>query len=134
MNEVVKGELALLVLPSKIEERTFGQVLSMATGSIALEIKEPLVDVELFFKAIIGQMVAKKTGLSVEIPEMNREKKGKIAYKLLCSHVRTDGIRLSGNIRREVGNWCASAGISTDEGTELIAEIVKDTFFSKYAD
>jgi hypothetical protein len=129
-----KEAIALLVFPQKLEEMKLGQALKMNVGSVALKIGESHADVQVFINIVIAKMVMKETGLSIKIPEMSHERQGEIAYKLLSSYVCGNGIRLSENIRREVGSWSAGAGMSTDEGMEFLAEIIKDTFFSKSAD
>ena len=63
---------------------------------------------------------------------MNERRKGEIALALLKYRVGREGIRLTPDIKRELGNVAKATGIPQDElkefGRILIEELLEETF------
>lgn len=63
---------------------------------------------------------------------MDYSRKGEIALAYLKCRLREEGVRLSPNLRRQVGNIAKDIGISTEEAMEfiqiIVRELVEETF------
>ncbi len=63
---------------------------------------------------------------------MDETRKGQIALLYLKNKPREDGVRLTPNFRRQVGNTAKAIGISVDEAMEfselLVRELVEEAF------
>jgi len=68
----------------------------------------------------------------MEWKEMDETRKGQIAILYLKNKLREDGVRLTPNFRRQVGNTAKAIGISVDEAMEfselLVRELVEEAF------
>lgn len=66
---------------------------------------------------------------------MTPERQGQIALKFLKKKLRDEGVRLTQNTRREIGNVAGAIGISIEEAMEfaeiLVRELVEETFSTK---
>lgn len=65
---------------------------------------------------------------------MTEERKGQIALLLLKDRLRSEGVRLKPDIKRDVGNTAKRIRISADEAMQfvegLVRELVEETFSS----
>lgn len=103
---------------------------------VSEEIGEPFEDVLNLFRIAIAESFNSVFSLeylgsglaSDAYDRLSHAKKGEISYKLMMLHIKKEGVRISGNFRREIGNRAALAGVSTDEAIEFTQEIIKDTF------
>ncbi len=63
---------------------------------------------------------------------MDEARKGQIALAYLKNKLREEGVRLSPNIRRQIGNTAKAIGITTEEAMEfaegLVRELVEEAF------
>ena len=63
---------------------------------------------------------------------MDANRKGQIALAYLKNKIREEGVRLTPNFRRQVGNTAKAIGISTEEAMEfvegVVRELVEETF------
>ena len=63
---------------------------------------------------------------------MDAIRQGEIALLYLKNKIRNDGVRLSPNIMREIGNTAKAIGISLKEATEfseiIVRELVEEIF------
>ena len=63
---------------------------------------------------------------------MKEQRRGEIAVMCVRQKFMENGIRLSSNFRREVGNAAKQIGISTEEAMEFVEgfvrELIKETF------
>ncbi len=63
---------------------------------------------------------------------MKEKRKGEIALSLLKYQISREGVRLTPDIRRELGNIAKATGIPQDElrefGKILIEELLEETF------
>ena len=63
---------------------------------------------------------------------MDAIRKGQIALLVLKQKLREDGVRLTPNMRRQIGNTAKNIGISVEEATEfaegMIRELVEEAF------
>ena len=63
---------------------------------------------------------------------MTEERKGEIAFALLKYRMRREGIRLTPEINRELGNMAKETGIPPEElkefGRILFGELLEETF------
>lgn len=63
---------------------------------------------------------------------MDDVRKGQIALLYLKNKLREDGVRLTPNVRRQIGNTAKAVGISIEEATEfaeiMVRELVEETF------
>ena len=63
---------------------------------------------------------------------MDDIRKGQIALAYLKNKLREEGVRLTPNFRRQVGNTAKAIGISTEEAMEftesIIRELVEEAF------
>ena len=57
---------------------------------------------------------------------MTEERKGQIALLVLKKQLREEGIRLKGDIRRQIGDNAKKIGISTDEAMEFSESLVRE--------
>ncbi|MEK7603609.1 MAG: hypothetical protein AAB461_00630 [Patescibacteria group bacterium] len=57
---------------------------------------------------------------------MDDIRKGQIALLLLKHQLRKKGVKLTPNIRREIGNDAKAIGISIEEATEFVGLIVRE--------
>ena len=57
---------------------------------------------------------------------MTEERKGQIALLWLKNELRTNGVRLKSDMKREVGNEAKAIGIEIDEAMELTEIIVRE--------
>lgn len=67
---------------------------------------------------------------------LSERRKGEIALLLLKHRLRDDGIRLTPNFRREVGNDAKAIEVEIDEAMEfaeeIVRELVDETFPKKF--
>ena len=63
---------------------------------------------------------------------MDDIRKGQIALAYLKNKLREEGVRLTPNLRRQVGNTAKAIGVSIEEATEfaegIVRELVEETF------
>lgn len=63
---------------------------------------------------------------------MDDIRKGEITLAYLKNKLREEGVRLTPNFRRQVGNTAKAIGISTEEAMEfaegIVRELVEETF------
>ena len=63
---------------------------------------------------------------------MDEKRRGEIAVMCVRQKFMENGIRLSSNFRREIGNTAKQIGISTEEAMEFVEgfvrELIKETF------
>ncbi|MFZ2975197.1 MAG: hypothetical protein WA055_01030 [Candidatus Moraniibacteriota bacterium] len=63
---------------------------------------------------------------------MDEIRKGQIALLYLKNKIREEGVRLTPNMKRQVGNTAKAIGISVEEAMEfteiLVRELVEETF------
>lgn len=94
----------------------------MEAGSGNLEKKDYLTD-----STFRGKKNVKEKG-----GKMDEKRKGKIAWALLKYRVFREGIRLTPDMKRELGNVAKATGIPLDElkefGRILIKELLEETF------
>jgi len=57
---------------------------------------------------------------------MNKERQGEIALLFLKHRLQTDGVRLTPNIHRDIGNTAKALGISVNEAMEFVEIIVRE--------
>lgn len=57
---------------------------------------------------------------------MDTARKGEIALKMLKKQLRDEGIRLTPNFRRDMGNKAKAIEIPIDEFMEFIEELVRE--------
>lgn len=66
---------------------------------------------------------------------MDEKRKGEIALLLVKNQIKEKGVRISQNLRRDIGNDAKNIGISTDEAMEfmelIVRELVEKTFAKK---
>jgi len=106
------------------------------------EIGEPFEDVLNVFRIVIAESlksVFNSEYLGSELASnaydrLSGEQKEEIAYKLMKLYLKREGIRISGNFRREIGGQAALAGVPTDKAIEFVQEIIKDAFFVEQAE
>jgi len=65
---------------------------------------------------------------------LTEARKGEIALMLLKMRVRTDGIRLGKNTRREVGNTAKEIGIPFEEAIEFMEGLAQELMVETFAD
>ena len=63
---------------------------------------------------------------------MDEIRKGQIAFLYLKNKISEEGVRLTPNMRRQIGNTAKAIGISIEEATEfveiIVRELVEETF------
>ncbi len=63
---------------------------------------------------------------------MDNVRKGQIAFLYLKNKLREEGVRLSPNLRRQVGNTAKAIGIPFEEAMEfakiMVGELVEEAF------
>ena len=63
---------------------------------------------------------------------MDEIRKGQIALLYLKNNVREEGVRLTPNMKRQIGNTAKAIGISVEEAMEfaeiMVRELVEETF------
>ena len=64
---------------------------------------------------------------------MDDIRKGQIAVLLVKHKLRENGVRLTPNLRREIGNDAKSIGISFDEAAEFVELIVRELVEEAFA-
>jgi len=66
---------------------------------------------------------------------MDEIRKGQIALLYLKNKIREEGVRLTPNMKRQIGNTAKAIGISVEEATEfaeiMIRELVEEAFGPK---
>ncbi len=66
---------------------------------------------------------------------MDEIRKGQIALLYLKNKIREEGVRLTPNMKRQIGNTAKAIGISTEEATEfaemMVRELVDEAFGPK---
>jgi hypothetical protein len=71
--------------------------------------------------------------LSQEVAGMNDIRKGQIAVLFVKERLRKKGVRLTLNLRREIGNEAKNLGISLEEATEFFEDIVRELVEEAFA-
>jgi len=66
---------------------------------------------------------------------MDISRQGEIALLYLKNKIRKDGVKISPNMKREIGNTAKAIGISVEEATEfseiIVRELVEEAFPKK---
>lgn len=66
---------------------------------------------------------------------MDEIRKGQIALLYLKNKIREEGVRLTPNMKRQIGNTAKAVGISVEEATEfdeiIVRELVEEAFDPK---
>ena len=124
-------DLSLLYLREMIKEEglKLDSSLKDVLTTIASEKSIPLDELLKFSQIIVGEQVIASTGLKVELPVMEENRFGEIAFLIVQYKIQKGGIHLDANLRRKVGHRAAKMGITVDEAMDFTRIVVNKAFF-----
>lgn len=64
---------------------------------------------------------------------MDEKRKGELAIKFLKHYLRQKGVRLSPNLKREIGNEAKIIGVDVKEATKFVEIIVRELVEESFA-
>jgi|TARA_Y100000310_G_C20419739_1_gene686098 hypothetical protein len=64
---------------------------------------------------------------------MDEKRKGELAVMFLKNQLRQKGVRLTPNLKREIGNEAKAIGIDVEEATEFVEIIVRELVEESFA-